>query len=231
MSVRGVVVSMVALGLLGVGVYASDQHLRQQTEQTIAHGVSAVFDEISGEPTVTVHGWPFVTQLVRGTLGHATGTAEQVRFGHVTAQDVVVDARGITLGTPVVMDQVVVSATITAETAETYLRERSGLSSLEISVDGDQVTATVMVLDRPLSVTGRLVVDGDALRANLDGLSLAGLSVGRDVLPAEVSDGLDRLRIPVTGLPRGMSLVDAQAVPGGVRFTATGTDVPLVRPG
>lgn len=226
-SARGWVVTVVVLGLLAGGAYAGDQYARGQTEQEVATQVSAVFDGMDN-PEVTIHGFPFVTQLLGGTFSHVTGTTDRVVFDGVVAEDVTVEAHDVTMS-PAQAGSATVSATISPQTAEDLLRSRSGLDDLGVHVDGDHVVVTTDVYGRELAIAGTLSAGTDVVQVSLTTATLASVSTDLGTLPSGLRDRLDDLAIPVTGLPEGVHLTGAEVVPDGLRFTATGTDVPLTR--
>ncbi len=224
---RGWIVMVVVLALLAGGAYVGDQYARGQAEQEVATQVATVFDGMDN-PVVTIHGFPFVTQLIAGELGHVTGTTDRVAFDGVTADDVRVDAHDVTMS-PAQAGSATVSATISAETTADLLRSRSGLDDLGVRVDGDHVVVTTDVYGHELAVSGTLTASTDVVRVSLGTASLAGVSTDLSSLPSGLRRQLDDLAIPVTGLPTGVHLTGAEVVPAGLRFTATGTDVPLTR--
>ena len=215
------------LGLLAGGAYAGDQYARGQAEQEVATQVAAVFDGLD-DPAVTIHGFPFVTQLLGGRFGHVTGTTDQVVLDGVTAADVRVDAHDVTVR-PARAGSATVSATISPRTAEDLLRSSSGIGDLGLRVEGDHLVVTTQVHGRELAVWGTLAASTDTVRVDLGTATLAGLSADLDDLPSGLRNRLGGLTIPVVGLPRGVHLTGAEVVPDGLRFTATGTDVPLTR--
>lgn len=220
------IVTFATFGLLA-SAFAGDQYARRQAEQQVAGMIVTSFDGICGRPGVSVQGWPFAVQRAVGRLEHVTARADRATVGDLLIDDVVLDARGATLDDPMVVEQASVSATVTAEAAQTYLREHLGLTDLEIRVEEDRVVVGTRAFDQPVVVGGGMTVDGTALRLDLEALTLGGVTLGTDLLPATIRDQLDSLRVPLAGLPHGLRLTDAQTVHDGVRFTATGTDVTL----
>lgn len=227
MAARGWVVLVVVLGILVGGAVGVDQYLRVQAEHEVATRVAGVFDGMD-HPSVTIHGFPFLTQLAGGTFGHVTGSANEVLLDGVTADDVRVDAHDVTLS-PARAGSATVSATISAQTAQSLLRTRSGLSDLGVRIEGDRVVVTTTVRGQELAVSGTLAAGTDVVQINLSTATLAGVSTEVSALPSGLRSKLGNLTIPVTGLPRGVHLTGAEVVPAGLRFTATGTDVPLTR--
>jgi hypothetical protein len=224
---RGWVVGVAVLALLVGGAYAGDQYARGQTEQEVATQVATVFDGLD-HPAVTIHGFPFVTQLIGGKFGHVTGTTDRVVFDGVTAADVKVEAHDVTMS-PTRAGSATVSATISAQTAEDLLRTRTGLDDLGVRVEGDRLVVTTDLYGHQLAVSGTLTASPGAVHVSLGTASLGGVSTDLSGLPSGLRHRLDDLAIPVTGLPAGFHLTGAQVVPDGLRFTATATDVRLTR--
>lgn len=224
---RGWVVLVVVLGLLAGAAYAGDQYLRGQAEQEFATQVTAVFDGMD-DPAVTIHGFPFLTQMLGGRFGHVTGTTDRLVLDGVTADDVRVDAHDVTVS-PARAGSATVSATISPQTATELLRTRSGIDDLGLRVEDDHLVVTTDVYGHELAVSGTLSAGTDVVRVDLGTVTLGGVSADLGDLPSRLRGQLAELTIPVTGLPAGVHLTGAEVVPGGMRFTATGTDVPLTR--
>ena len=224
---RGWIVLVVVLALLIGAACGVDLYVRKQTEQTVATQVSTVFTGLE-DPDITIHGFPFLTQLLRGRLGHVTGTTDKVVLDGYTSADVRVDARDVTASPPRA-GTATVSATIGTQTATELLRSRSGIKDLTLRVEGDHLVMTMDVSGRELALTGVVRVEPGVVRFDLGQATLGGVSTELSALPSGLQRQLGDLSIPVGGLPSGVVLNGVDVVPDGVRFTATGTDVPLTR--
>jgi len=221
------IVVVVVLAVLGGAGFAGDQYLRSQAEKQVATQVAGAFSGME-DPAVKIHGFPFLTQMLTGKFGHVTGTTDQVVFDGLSAADVKVEARDVTIS-PAQAGSATVSATVDLETAQALMRTRSGISDLTLRSEGDHLVVTTTVQRQRLELTGVLTTDIDVVRLEIQSATVDGMSTAIDRLPAQTRSSLDKLTVPVSGLPHAVTLDSAEVVPGGVRFTATGTDVPLTR--
>ncbi len=182
--------------------------------------------DLVGTPTVEVLGFPFLTQLVGGRLTEVRAHLVGARLGGVSVSDVDVDAHGVSTRAPYVVRQALVRATLSPATVRALVVARTGLD-LDLRTSGDTLVGATAVLGVPASVTLRPhVVDGQ-IRLGLVALSLGGVAVPAESLPAGLSAVLGALVIPVDGLPTGVTVTDTSVVTGGVRITLTGTGVEL----
>ncbi|MCL2848979.1 MAG: DUF2993 domain-containing protein [Micrococcales bacterium] len=221
-----IVVGAVVAVLLGVG-FVCDQYLRHEAEQEVATQVAAAFAGMD-DPAVTIHGIPFLTQMLSGKLKHVTGTTDEVVFDGLSATDVKVDAHDVTMS-PARARSATVSATIDVSTAQKVLRTRTGIGDLGLRVDDDHLVVTTDLYGRELAIVGTVSTHDGLVQLDLGQASLAGQPTDYGALPSHLRNRLDRLAIPVSGMPEGVALNGAKVVDGGVRFTASGTDIPLTR--
>ncbi|MGN8244473.1 LmeA family phospholipid-binding protein [Cellulomonas soli] len=228
MSARGVVAIGIGLVLVAGGLVVGDRFAASLAEQQLADQIGARL-EVTGEPDVQIDGFPFLTQLASGTFSHVTVDVDGAVLDGVQATDVTMDARGVTRGDPVTVDQLEASLTLPAATVQDAAAERTGLA-VTVVVQGDAMQGSMDVLGVPLAATFVPRVDGGRLLVDTTSLSLGGLSVDAASLPGGLGERLTGLEVPVDGLPEGVELTDAQVVAGGVRITAAGTDVALTSP-
>ncbi|MCL2424447.1 MAG: DUF2993 domain-containing protein [Micrococcales bacterium] len=221
------IVVIVVLAVLGGAAFACDQYLRHQAEQQVATQVAATFRGMD-DPAVKIHGFLFLPQMLSGRLSHVTGITDHVTFDGMTAADVKVEARDVTMS-PARAGSATVSATVDLQTAESLMRTRSGISDLVLRTEGDRLVVSTTVQRQTVEMAGVVTTDIDAVRLDIQSVTIAGHSASVDQLPSSLRSRVDRLSVPVAGLPNGVTLDSAEVVPGGLRFTATGTDVPLTR--
>ena len=135
--------------------------------------------------------------------------------------DLTVVASDVALEPPVAGDLLVVG---TAATSEIQGRLPAGL---ELSLTGSGAFLETTVLTLPLRVgLDVAVADGAAVLAVRE-LSLAGLALAADDLPDQVADALADIRIDLPEPVPGVVVTGVEVVPGGLRLSVTGTDVPL----
>jgi len=225
MRARGVIVGVVVLGVLAVGAVGADRAAASAAEHRAVTEIEAKL-HVTGTPRVDVGGFPFVTQLLAGSIDHATVHADAVTFESVEVTDVDLDAHGIAIATPALVDRLVVTGTLSPATLTRLAADSSGLA-IELGVDGDALTATTAVLDVPVVALLAPRVEAGVIRVDVTTVRLGSLDVSVDDLPLALADGLRGLEIPVDGLPDGVQLTAVTVVPGGARITAAGTDVSL----
>lgn len=218
--VVALVATLVVLAGLAVG---ADRIAVVRAESTAAQRVRQTVD-VQGDLAITVHGFPFLTQLAAGRLDRVTGTADEVRFGSLTLTQVDVAATGVSTHTPVTTATADLAATVPTATLQQIVQQRSGLT-LSVAVDAGAITVSGDALG--LTVTAAAVprVEGGRLLIDLGDVRIGGLQVAVANLPAALRDRLTGLEVPVDGLPAGLVLQSATVVDDGLRIGATGTDV------
>ncbi|GAB7045556.1 hypothetical protein JCM9534A_06820 [Catenuloplanes indicus JCM 9534] len=176
----------------------------------------------TGDVDVTVRGFPFLTQLVRGEFDGAGLRADRVTVRDLTLDQVRVEARGLR-GTSV--DALTASAVL----PYTVLSGR-GLPGAEFGGDGGRLTITTSVpvrgLTMPATVYADLAVDGNGLTVTPGEIELTGL--GLRVPASRLPDGLAAARtVPLPTLPDGLAYQRISATAGGLLLTVAGTGLDL----
>jgi hypothetical protein len=219
---------VVVLGVLGGGAVVADRVAVGVAERRAVDAIEANL-EVTGTPTVEIGGFPFLTQLLAGSLDDVTAHASAASLEGVDVTDVDVQAHGVSTSSPYSVADVVVTATLPTATLERLLAEQTGLD-LEVGVDGDQLVVGTSFLG--LTVEGRVDprIEAGELRIDVTRVSLAGADLDVAALPGDLPGRLSDLVVPIDGLPDGVALADVAVVPEGARLTATGTDVTYTRP-
>ncbi len=217
-------VGLTLLVLLAIGLVVADLVAAQRTRETVADDISENLDDVVGTPTVDVGGFPFLLQLARGELRRLDATVEGATLGGIAMTDLSVVADGVSTSTPHTADEVVVQATIPTSSLQEAVVERTSLElTVEVAGDALRLRGTVLGLDLTGDLTPR--VEDGRLFVDVQTLSVGGVRVEIDALPAELSSRLTDLEVPVQELPDGLVLTDAVVQSDGVRVTASGTDV------
>lgn len=214
-----------ALVVVAGGGLLADRVTHGLAEDMAADAVSSRLD--AADLDVTIDGFPFLTQALRGTLDDVQLTAPaaslqglQVADLHVTATDVAVRGeRGA--------EHVRATATVPTATLEALLRERTGWDLTLTADDAGTLTAGGAVVGLPVAVGLTLAPAGaDGLTATITSASLGGLTVDAGALP----DGLaQRLAdVDVTDqLPAGARVTDATVRADGLHLVVEVDDVTL----
>lgn len=229
MSGRAVAVVVSTLVVLGAGVVVADRVVAATAERRAAEAVEANLD-VSGTPVIEIDGFPFLTQVLAGSLTNVTGSVDGVTLdGGLTITDVSFDAQGVSTSEPYTVSAGSVTGTLPTATLEQAVAEQTELD-VTATVEGDALVAAGTVLGVDLSAALTPRVDDGRLLVDVGRMSLGGLTITVDDLPDRVASRLEGLEVPVSGLPEGLTLTSVEVVPDGARVTATGSDVVLAAP-
>ncbi len=197
----------------------------------MAAAVELSGSEVAGAD-VTIHGFPFVTQLVGGSLERVTATLGSGSFGGYAVSDVSVDARDVVPRAPWTTGRADADGVVSFDTVAAALTERLGV---EVTVGPAPSDPGALTVGMPVTVLGTTVdlaavvlpevVDG-AMGARISTVSLGGVAVDAGSLPGGLADRLAQLRVPLR-LPAGVTLVEVRGEPEGVRLVLEGRDVAL----
>lgn len=223
-TVVGAVVGAVIVA--GGAFVVVDRVTAQHTEERLSAAIEQNLDGVVGTPQVHVEGFPFLTQLAAGSLDHVTGTIDGATLSGVTAQDVTFDGRDVTTAQPYTVGTATVTATLPTESVQHLVDQQTGLD-VDLAVTDGAVRASGSVLGVPLTADLEPHAADGKLKADVQKVTVAGLTVSIDDLPGGVGDRLRDVTIPVTGLPAGMGLAQVTVVDDGLRVTATGQHVAL----
>jgi hypothetical protein len=219
-------IGLVVVVVLGAGVVVADRVAAAEAENRAVEAIEQNLDGLQGTPEVTIGGFPFLTQLLRGSLKEVSGQVDGITLEGIDAVDVDVEARDVSTSEPYTAGSGSIAATLPTASIEQVVADKTDLD-VQVAVEGDALTASGEVLGLTLSATLTPRVDDGRLLVDVGGLRLAGLTITVDDLPTSIRSRLTDLEVPVSGLPEGLVLSEATVVPEGVRITATGTDVTL----
>ena len=214
------------LVILGVvvagGLYVGDRYAESRAEE-YAVGVVSQSIPTTEPPVVDIKGFPFLTQLMGGTLDEVTATS-------VTGipSSVAVDATQVNVRPPAGQQpsagHAAIAATIPTASLEKVVKDKTGLS-VQLAVDGSAVKASGTVLALPLTLSLVPTVINGKLLVDAQGLTLGGREITAQSLPGALRERVTGIEVPVEGLPAGLVLSRADVVPTGLRITADGTNV------
>jgi hypothetical protein len=217
--------------LLGAAVVA-DRVGEGVAEDRIAAEV-AERGGLTGTPAVDVTGWPFLTQALGGRYEDVRITLTAEQLGQPVGTSADLSLRGVHLPLSaaisgsveqVPVDRVDGTATLSYALLAAQL---GGDTTLAPEGDGVRVTRTVEVLgvEVPLTATGTLRLDGDAVVVDVGEAEAAGVGVP-DFVVDRADDLLD-FRYPVPALPFGLQVTDVRPAEDGVDAALEATDVVL----
>ena len=209
---RWIVVTVVIIGLLviadRVAVAAADHAVaaRIQTDQ-----------QLSQQPRVSIHGFPFLTQAIGGRYDDVTLTLHDLHRSGVPVRTLRVDLHGV---------HVPLRAVIAGHVARVPIDRAS--ASLLLSFDGlnsflaDKHLSVTQGTNGEIRVTGRVTALGQTVTASGAGR----IDVRGNELVVTVGRGLD-FTIPLDGLPFRISLVSAKTTKAGIVVQAAASGLVL----
>lgn len=212
--------------VLGAGAVVGDRLAAARAQEVVSDAIVENLEDVQGTPQVEIEGFPFLTQLVAGSLDELTGHVDGATIGGIAMTDVDVLAHGASTSEPYTVDDATVTATIPSSSVQELLAERTQLD-VTVEVDGDTLRMSGDVLGIELSAALAPRVESGRLLVDVEDLQLGGVTIDVDQLPAAAGERLTDLEVPVEELPDGLELTQAVVVPDGVRITAAGTDVTL----
>lgn len=179
------------------------------------------------DPSVTMHGFPFLTQLAAREFDRVTVTADAVEAGDGEAGAVsaeLTDVRAPKSG-PVQVGALTARGTVPYDVVSRAVRSPS--VQLAPAPGGEvEVTRTVEVAGQSFDVVARARVEarGDRLRIVPTDLQVAGLPSIDDRLSALLSDRV-ALVYDIPDLPTGVQVERVTATDGGFEVRVTGRGV------
>lgn len=214
--VVGVLVALLAV--IGVGV---DRAAAAVVERTVSERIGAELGG-SGAVSTQVHGVPLVTQALRGSLDHVSVQMTDVpATAELTLDTVDVELYGVSTSEPRTADSVDAVATLSTEQLQGVLGD-----TWTVRTDGaDLVVSVANGLPAEARVTPG-VADG-AVTLDLASVTVLGLEVSGDSVPAVIRDRVSALAGSVGDLPFGLVPESVVVTPTGLELRATGTDVDL----
>jgi len=217
---RVLIAALAAIPLLGLG---SDYGVRVYAESQTAQA----FQDATGAataPEVHIRGFPFLTQIARGTLDQVDISAKQIPAGtdspvpiskldaHMTKLKRSSDANTAHAG----------SATATAFISYQDLTSALGLDVKEGSAPG-QITATLSV---PLA--GDISVNAELTKGGPTTIAFKVLGISADNLPESLRNSINKTfqkKIPLQNLPQGLTLDRISTESSGISVKLSGHDV------
>ena len=222
MGARGVAVGVVVLGVLVAGAAFADTEMRDRAEQRIASDVEAAVPGLSEPPEVSIREWPFLTQVLAGELEDVRVATPGVTVQGIAVEDIRVRLQGVSTDRPTTARDAGMTAFVPLAGIRAALPVDADLAIR----DGLLVTSTE-VAGLPLEVAFSPRPDGRAIAVDVRTLRLSGATVTVDDLPSGLAERLQGIRVPLEGLPPGMTLSELTIEPDGARVAAVGSDVVL----
>lgn len=226
MGARGVAIGATVLVLVAGGALVVDRVAVDAARGVAVRELRANFQDVAGEPEVTIGGFPFLTQLLAGKLTDVAARVDGLTFDGMAVTDVALDVEGATTRAPYTVDHAILTATLPVETLQGLLAANVG-GDVVLRLDGDRLVAATKLLGLDVGVTLVPRVADGGIRVDVADVTLGGLAIDVADLPGGLAARLGDFAVPVGGLPDGVALTGVVVRDGGVRITATGTDVVL----
>ena len=182
---------LVVLGVVVAGgLYVGDRYAESRAEE-YAVGVVSQSIPTTEPPVVDIKGFPFLTQLMGGTLDEVTATAAGATLEGIPVTDVAVDATQVNVrpsaGQQPSAGHATVAATIPTDSLEKVVKDKTGLS-VQLAVDGSAVKASGNVLGLPLTLSLVPTVTNGKLLVDAQGLTLGGREISPQSLPGALGE-------------------------------------------
>lgn len=221
---RRVLIALVVLGALFV---ALDRVAARLAEKAVAHQLAAS-QRLTTDPTVTVPGFPFLLQAVRGRYDEIDVTVPELDRQGVRVQDLRAQLRGVRVPLSQALARRVSAVPVESVSGQARIAYADLVSAgggrLMLAPAGDQlrVTGSVRFLGQALRATAYSAVrlDGQDVRVTGQRFEVGNGAVN-GVLTAVLRDRLD-LRVPVGPLPYGLRLTDVSVAADGLHVSASG---------
>ena len=228
--VRRLLIALAVLALLVVGA----DRVGVRTAQYAAAKTLQASEGLAKRPTVTIHGFPFLTQLANGRLDHVSVVATGVPLG--TGGRTVVLAR---------LDVDLHNVTVKNNFTQVHVASGSATGLIPYSELSREVGATIRYVGagsgggrveaaRAVRLSGRSVeATVGAQVSTLNGvLHFVGLTAEYAGAPASVQSQLRHAlgtRLPLNRVPFGLRVQSVQALASGIEFTLAGTNLTFSR--
>ena len=182
---------LVVLGVVVAGgLYVGDRYAESRAEE-YAVGVVSQSIPTTEPPVVDIKGFPFLTQLMGGTLDEVSATAAGATLEGIPVTDVAVDATQVNVRPPAGQQpsagHATIAATIPTASLEKVVKDKTGLS-VQLAVDGSAVKASGNVLGLPLTLSLVPTVNNGKLLVDAQGLTLGGREITAQSLPGALRE-------------------------------------------
>jgi hypothetical protein len=192
--------------------------------------------ELREEPTVSIRGFPFLTQAFAGRYDRVELSAEGISRGSIRLSSLDVEVRGAQVPLARALSGRVDSVPVESMTAESLLAfadlaHESELAQASIAAAGKlvDVTARLTVFGSQFTVTARsrVTLERGAVVMTPQSIKVEGGS--SDAVDRALRDQLD-LRVSVGTLPYGLRLTGLRVTEKGIVLTARSGPTVLQRP-
>ncbi|HEU5354251.1 MAG TPA: DUF2993 domain-containing protein [Actinocrinis sp.] len=215
---------LIALAILVALLIGADRVAAAVTENQLAGKIQSS-QNLNQKPSVSIDGFPFLTQVISRHFDHATVDINNLDARGVPIQHIHADLRGVHVSSgynSATVDTLNGTATLSYDQVATALSKQAEIGEITLAQGtGNQVKASYSIAGISVSADVTVsVLSGNELRFTTTKvhtpLSGLGLNTG----------GFD-VKVPLGGMPFGMQLKDLQVTSTGVDISATGQNVVL----
>jgi LmeA-like phospholipid-binding len=231
---------VIALVVL-VGVLVAADRIALVIAERATGKTVQIAQDLDRAPSVSVAGFPFLTQLVTGHFGKVTLSATDLTVGQEGRTVRISTVRAVLRGVDVARDLSSVRADTATATAAVSYPDLSTTLGVPVSFGGStpdgvgRVTArkAVSIAGQELSgsVTAEVKIEGESLRFVSPVVTIDG--AGSTAVPQPVVDAFSSLfgdPLALSNLPFGLTVRSVTADREGVHITLAGSDVTFDRP-
>lgn len=215
---------LIALAILVALLIGADRIAASVTENQLA-GKIQTSQQLSQKPSVSIDGFPFLTQVISRNFGHATVDIDNFTSRGVPIQHIHADLRGVHVSSgynSATVDTLTGTATLSYDQVASALSKDAGIGQINLSQGtGNQVKASYGIAGINVSADVTVsLLSGNQLEFKTTAVHtpLSGLGIN--------TGGFD-VKVPLGGMPFGMQLKDLQVTPTGVDISASGQNVQL----
>jgi hypothetical protein len=213
---RGWIALFVTLIVLAVLFVVADRVARTYAQNMIASKIQS--DGFPARPSVTIEGFPFLTQVAARDIRTIDMSASNVTEGKLDISSVNATATGVHINSSfngATIDHITGTALITFPS----LVNAAGAQGITISADPSAGPNAATVSAGPLSATAQVVRSGaDQFSLRMEGLS---------GIPASVIGSLPNYTFNVPKLPAGLQVQSVSVTQQGVRINIAAQDTTL----
>ena len=251
-TLAGLLVTLLVLGGLAIGADRVAAWLVQGSiEQALMLGAATTPGaRIDGADLQIGNDFPFLPHLMRGQLGHVSGSLERGVFGQLEVQDLHFVAEGVSIpsltmadlgrriaGRPgnvaLPVEHLEANALIPYQTINTVIGQQLSYiapDTIEVTTDGTSLIITIDLLGAEFAfATSPTVLPPSTIKVNVDHFTLGGVEIN----PANLPFGIGA-QIPTEfefdlDLPPGASIEQIQVQPNGLRIYLTAQNMDIAR--
>ncbi|WP_159793494.1 LmeA family phospholipid-binding protein [Puerhibacterium puerhi] len=232
---RGWVRALVTLLVLAALLVAADRAAAWFAGNAAAQALETRGEGVTGAD-VSVHGFPFLTQLAAGSLDDVTGTMRSGTFGTYELRDVRFATSDLEPRAPYHASAAQADGVLTYASVQAALADQVGadvsVGAAEPAEDGAgalEVTFPATVLGATVDVGATAVptvTDESTVTLDVRSVTVAGARLDPDDLPGGLGDRVRQIAVPLD-LPAGVALRSVAAEPEGLRIALAAQDVDL----